>query len=270
MNIFTINTPFNIEVDFALASFGKRLLSWIIDLVIIYIYCYVVIMFFYGEVFGWRLGSDFKRTFELLVILFTVVLPVMFYHFLFEYFANGQSIGKKIMGLKVINKEGASATLGQLLIRSLLYIPNYFLIIILSIDSTIYLIFVMVFLFVFSIPDGLCALINKQSQKIGDIAAGTIVIDTRYKTNIEETIHISLVNFENYIVTYPQVTKIKDKDINGIRNLIKEKDKQYNIEYVYNIVSRIEKVMEIKMKESDPFDFFEKLILDYNYITANR
>ncbi len=270
MNIFTVNTPFNIEVEFALATFGKRLLAWIIDIVIIYFYCYIVLMFFYGEILNWRLGSDFQRGFEILVVIFTVVLPVMFYHFLFEYFAQGQSVGKKIMGLKVINIDGASASLGQLLIRSLLYIPNYFLLLIIYMNSVTLLLYIILLLFLLSIPDGICLLINKYSQKIGDIAAGTIVIDTRYKTHIDETIHIALEKLDNYKVIYPQVTKIKDKDINGIKNLLDKRHQQQNLDYIYNIVSRIENVMEVKMKESDPFDFFETLILDYNYITANR
>ena len=38
MASITVGTPFNIDLEFKIAAFGKRLLAWFIDIVIICVY----------------------------------------------------------------------------------------------------------------------------------------------------------------------------------------------------------------------------------------
>src|SRR5882672_2889147 len=101
-----LDTGFNIEVDFLIPGFFKRLLAWAIDLAIIYAY-YLV---------GTNLlGSALRGDHIWIWVLFGI--PPLFYHLICEVLLNGQSVGKKATRVKVISADGGEPTLSQYLIR---------------------------------------------------------------------------------------------------------------------------------------------------------
>lgn len=80
----------------------------------------------------------------------------MSYFIFFEAIWNGQTPGKRVIKLRVVQDSGSSATFLQVLIRNILRV----------IDSlpTLYAIGI------------LSVLLNKKNQRLGDVAAGTVVI----------------------------------------------------------------------------------------------
>lgn len=269
MALFTVTTPFNIDLEFSLAAFYKRALAWLIDLLVILIYCYLIKFFIYRSLLGLK---DFRTeeggTFSFILELLTIAIPVMFYHFLFEIFMNGKSPGKYFLGIKVINMEGASATFSQLLLRWIVCLPNYFLIIVVYVVEPSYLFGVALVLGILSLPDVICIAVSKYSQRLGDLTAGTVVVDTRYKMDIGETIFIEMEG-KSYEPVYPEVLKLTDRDINGIRNLLNGKMNTENENYMLRVAYRIEEVLHVKMN-GDPLFFLQTLLKDYNYLTQNR
>ena len=190
----------------------------------------------------------------------------MLYQLFFELFLNGQTIGKKIAGIKVIDKEGREPTWGQYITRWILCIGNLFIFIV----PYIILLspFAMIFFLVLYLPDFLCIVISAKAQRLGDLAAGTVVIDSKYRANINETIYLQIED-NNYQPLFPQVMRLSDRDINGIRNLLNVKrQSDDNTRYVIDVSQKIKTVLGI---ESDlyPTDFLEQLLKDYNYFTAN-
>src|SRR3982750_1613538 len=102
MLIVKLDTGFNIEVEFAVTPFHKRLFSWLIDVVILAAYSLL------GEkLLGKALSTETTWVF----VLFG--LPPLFYHLVCEILLNGQSVGKKAMGIKVITADGGQPSLSQ-------------------------------------------------------------------------------------------------------------------------------------------------------------
>ncbi len=261
MGLITIETPFNIDLEFMIAGFHKRFMAWLIDMIIICIYFYITYVFVSPLI-------EKSNTIGMLIALFAIIIPVMFYQMAFELLMNGQTLGKKLVGIKIIDKEGKEPTIGQYITRWILCIGNLF----------VYLVpifflyalgnpFVLISLLIINLPDILFISISKKSQKIGDIAAGTVVIDSRYKPNINETIYLEIEK-KDYIPVFPQVMRLSDRDINGIRNLVKEKRPSKDAEmYTIEVAQKIKNVLGI---ESDlyPTDFLHQLLKDYNYFTT--
>jgi uncharacterized RDD family membrane protein YckC len=99
MNIISITTSQNIELEYELGSVGDRILGSIIDGIIKTAYAiFVMATFVFGN----------SRVFSGLYIVFLVLLalPFVFYNLASELLLNGQSVGKKVMGIKVISLSG--------------------------------------------------------------------------------------------------------------------------------------------------------------------
>ena len=90
-----------------------------------------------------------------LIILFVIE---WLYPVLFELLARGQTPGKKLLGIAVVNDDLSPVTLGTSLIRNLLR----------TVD----------FLPLFYLAGIVTMLTNRRFQRLGDLAAGTLVIST--------------------------------------------------------------------------------------------
>lgn len=260
MAIITIGTPFNIDLEFRIASFGKRMLAWLVDIVIISLYFYLMIIFIYPLLNKGEAASS-------AAIIFVIIIPVLLYQMIFELFANGQTIGKMAAGIKVIDREGREPTFGQYLIRWVLCIGNLFIYVLpyMLLAQPAFIIF---FLIVY-LPDFLTVVISAKSQRIGDFAAGTVVIDKNYRSNINETIYLQIEN-KDYKPLFPQVMRLNDRDINGIRNLIQIKRPGKDTEaYTRQVVDKIKTVLEVETY-LEGYDFLEQLLRDYNYYTSKN
>lgn len=257
MSIITISTPFNIDIEFQLASFSKRLLAWFLDLVIICLYYYLTIALLLPL---FNIHPEAGNSAMLLI----VIIPVFLYFPLSEIFGNGQTLGKRLAGIQVVDTNGEVPATSQYLIRWMLSLGN------LTIYSMPLLFLVAPFTIIFAMiiygPDALCMIITRNSQRIGDLAAGTIVIDKHYRTDIHETIYLD-VEEDNYTPVFPQVMRLTDRDINGIRNLLdmKVKNRETGL-YIQQVVYRIKTVLDIQ-SSLDEMDFLRQLLQDYNYLT---
>src|SRR5436190_6702385 len=107
MSTIRITTSQNIELDYDLGSLGERIVAYLLDLLIIAAYAVTIMIMVFS--------SSFSR-FSMMTI-FLLFLPVVFYDLLSEVFLNGQSVGKKVMKIRVISLDGGSATISQYLLR---------------------------------------------------------------------------------------------------------------------------------------------------------
>ena len=260
MAIITITTPFNIDLEFRVAAFGKRVGAWLIDVVLICLYYYVMLRL----IFGLEDKSEDIKTVASLLIL---IIPVLIYQLASEIFFNGQTIGKRLVGIKVIDKGGQEPTWGQYIIRWMLCIGNLYIYTIpYLMMQSVALVFVFAIIY---LPDVIVMLINRNSQRIGDLAAGTVVIDTTYRTSISETIYQE-IEVQDYKPLFPQVMRLTDRDINGIRNLLDVKRPGRDSEaYMYQVVYKIKNVLKIE-SDINGYDFLQQLLHDYNYITSKE
>lgn len=258
MSIIQIATPFNIDIEFEIAEFHKRLLAYLIDFALLILYMYGSIRLLFGEI---RLGES-SLGFGILVVL----LPMLFYTLLTELWMNGQTIGKKILRIKVVSLDGGEATLGQYLLRWFLRFYEWG--------------FIIVALFYFNIIIGILVLllggiatviiisVTPRNQRLGDLAAGTVVVNTRTRLTIDDTIFID-VKKTDYKVMFPEVMRLSDRDINTIKGVLTQAGKRNNYDMCHRVAMKIKEVLKI---ESDLYvdEFLKKLLEDYNYLATKE
>ena len=100
MSQLTINTTQNVTINFNAASVGERIGAHLIDLVIKIAYCLVL----YGIIFAYALKKvmDSLDQYTVVALLIITFLPVVFYSFILEATLEGQTLGKKLLKIKVV------------------------------------------------------------------------------------------------------------------------------------------------------------------------
>jgi hypothetical protein len=172
-------------------------------------------------------------------------IPPLLYYLLSEIWTAGQSVGKKIMRIRVINMNGGKPSLGQYVIRWLLRLVDF------SITLGAGAFFSVIF--------------SKYSQRIGDLAAGTILISTNPKIGLDETIFMEIAS--DYIPRFPQVMQLTDRDLNTIRSLLQRARSSDNFDIAATASEKVKSVLKID-SPMEPFEFLETLLMDYNRISV--
>ncbi len=240
MNTISIVTSQNIELEFELGSLGDRIIGRILDLLVQG--AYLIAMVF---IFGFGNSRGFSGVRPWLMVLF-IGFPLVFYDLLSEILLNGQSLGKKVMGIKVISLDGQQASFRQYLIRWLFRIVD------------------------FSFSGNLVALImvavSEKKQRLGDFVAGTVLVKTKARTQISDTIY--QVAHEDYQVMYPEVINLKDQDIQLIKEILKSVQRSGNTSLAFQAQQKVEQVLNIRNRHYDSTSFLNAVLADYNYLTS--
>ncbi|RYF89220.1 MAG: RDD family protein [Chitinophagaceae bacterium] len=255
-----INTVFNIDLEFEIAPFHKRLLAYLIDFALLIIYLYAMKTLLYDAL---GLGSA-NAGFDIVM----VSLPMLLYSLVAEISMNGQTIGKRMMRIRVISLNGSEPTAGQYILRWITKFfewPFFFG----------YIYFADEVLFAYIIITGLLGIavlivisLSPKSQRLGDIAAGTVVIDTRSNMSVHDTIFMH-VNAEHHQVKFPQVMRLTDNDINTIKTVVTQAHKRHSEELCYRVQTKIKNVLQLE-SDLEPLPFLEKLLEDYNYLATKE
>ena len=144
-----IRTPEGICFSQLLAGPVTRFLAWLIDAL-----CIVAIVTVVGQVLGvLRILSPDLAMASYTLSYFVISIG---YGIFCEWRLRGQTIGKKFFRLRVVDAEGLRLQFHQVVTRNLLRFVHM--------------------LPVFYFVGGVTALLNRNSQRLGDIAANTIVI----------------------------------------------------------------------------------------------
>ena len=245
MSELSINTTQNVTINFTAASIGHRILAFGVDLLIIIAYLTTIYLLLEYTGFSKMLSS--LDGWSQMAVQSLIFLPVMFYSLIFETFFEGQSLGKKLVRIKVVKIEGYQASFGDYLIRWL---------------------FRMIDIVISSGVIGFVSIImNKKAQRLGDMAAGTSVITLRNNVNISSTI-LEEIN-EDYKPTYPLVIKLSDNDVRIIKeNFIRAKAGR-DFDLMLKLTDKIQSVTGIKNQSGNQVDFINTVLKDYNYYTQN-
>lgn len=161
--------PEGVPISFAIASIGSRLGAQILDILFIFIVFFVVGVIVYVA----GLASTGTQTLFLL-LGFLLRTP---YYALSELIWNGRTLGKRITGIRVINIDGRRLTPHQVTARNLMkeveiFTPAALLFSLGSDAGWQDAVTVLWLLVVVVVP-----LANRRRQRIGDMMAGTLVVD---------------------------------------------------------------------------------------------
>jgi uncharacterized RDD family membrane protein YckC len=149
-----IETPEGVTFSFELATPVTRSLAWALDTA-------ASITLAYGaskasEILG-TLSADWSRA--LGVLLYFVISLI--YCIVLEWRWSGQTVGKRLLGLRVIDEQGLRLQLPQVVLRNIMRLVDAL--------PLLYL------------TGGIAALVSRKGQRLGDMAANTVVVRERQR-----------------------------------------------------------------------------------------
>ena len=265
MSIIQIATPFNIDLEFEIAEFHKRLFAYVIDFCVLVIYLMIMKNLYYGGFY--RVSKDIMES-RIGIDILTISVPMLLYSLVSEVLMHGQSLGKKIMKIRVISLEGGEPTLGQYLIRWMFRAwewPFLFGYVFFSTESIVAYTFVTGFLGIIVV---IIIGVTKKSQRLGDIAANTVVVNTRSNLSVQDTIFMEIKQ-PDYHVKFPEVLKLTDRDINTIKNVVSHFYKTHNADTANRVSHKVQDVLKVST-DMYAIDFLEKLLADYNFLATKE
>lgn len=239
MDNFQIETAQNVNIFQNVAGIGERILAFMIDLVIQIAYGIAVLLLFNSLD---MLDNDD----HLYLIIMTVGIPIFIYHLVFESLWNGQSIGKRILKIRVVKMDGSQPEFSNYLLRWLLRL----------IDINLFS----------GVVGTVTILLNGKGQRLGDLAAGTTVITERKKQDFSRLLQMDFE--EDYTPTYPQVTVFTDREMQLIKDNYTWAKNTGNHHIILKLYHKITEVMEVSV-EDKPIDFIDTVIKDYIYYTQH-
>jgi len=242
MEKIKIPTSFNIELEFETPEFHKRLFAWFIDFFILIVYYIIITNVLQGIAIRHKsANNDLPFWYNLSALYLLLFVPILIYHLFFEVAMNGQSIGKKLMSIRVIGESGGRPALHQYLIRWLLRPCDFFF---------------------FGLVGLLTVLNSKKNQRLGDMAAGTLVIKTKIQTDIDDLVFLELN--EDYKPKFKEVMLLSDRDMNTIKGVLNNCRRYKTFDVAARMSEKIRSVLNIS-EYQEPVEFLETLLKDYNY-----
>jgi hypothetical protein len=154
----------------------------------------------------------------------------------------GQTPGKRIRSIRVVKLDGTQASLGAYVLRWLFRL----------VDFTIFSGVVSIVVY----------LVNGRGQRLGDILAKTCVIRTKNRVMLKDTIFERLNS--DHVITFPEVYKLTEKDIEIIKKVLSSDMYRDNFEMIVSLSQNIENKMGIKRVMAIE-EFLEIVVKDYNY-----
>ncbi len=235
MDTVRIQTTQNVRIEYQMAGVGERLVATIIDEAVRWGYVFVIVMILRA------FPGDFPN-----YLFLVLLMPFLFYSLICETIFNGQTTGKRVMGTKVIQADGSQPTFTSYFLRWLLYYVDLYF-------SSIGLLFI---------------LFTNKSQRLGDMAAGTVVIKLHRNTYISNTVFVKIE--QGYEPKYPQVVMLTDYDVRTIRNVYTQGMADYNRNAIIDLSEKIKTVLGIVTINEKPSAFIISVVKDYNYYLTER
>jgi uncharacterized RDD family membrane protein YckC len=227
-----VRTAQNVDLAFATAGVGERVLAWLVDVAVVAAYLVLLSLL--------NVSGEGGPT-----LYVALLLPVLLYHLLFEVFFEGQSPGKMVRRLRVARLDGAQPTLGQYLLRWLLR----------WVDVTL--------------SSGVVAVLaismTRHAQRVGDVAAGTTVVRLRRRVRLDEVRYRALPT--GYAPTFPAAERLTDADVRTLRAvLVKlrlEKRSKATLRLAERAKAAVEGRLDLEPVRMPPEQFLRTVVDDY-------
>jgi uncharacterized RDD family membrane protein YckC len=142
-----------VVLDVQIAQLPVRAVSALIDITVIFV-CYVLGLMLWAATL-----TQFDTALSTAVLIIFTVLVLVGYPLAFETATRGRSVGKIVMGLRVVSDDGGPERFRQVLFRALASVVE-------------------IWMFMGS-PAIICSVLSSKAKRIGDIFAGTVVVSER-------------------------------------------------------------------------------------------
>lgn len=191
-----IITPEAVVLEFETAGVASRLLARLIDGVVLWIGLFLV-----GLFLSTVLADVGGQTFGIIVLVVLLFFMVFGYWMLLETLWRGRTVGKAAMGLRVVTVEGAPVRFRHTAIRAMVGLVDFLL-----------------------PPLGPVAvvsvLVSPRDQRLGDLAAGTIVLRERSAGGPTMALALTPPQGRETLVAELQLARLSDGQYNVLRRFL--------------------------------------------------
>ena len=149
----TMVTGDAVVLDVQIAQLPVRAVGALIDI------CVVMIAYLIGMMLWVATALQFDEALSAAIMIIFTVLALVGYPIIIETATRGRSIGKMVMGLRVVSEDGGPERFRQALFRALAGFVEIWTL--------------------FGGPAVICSLASAKGKRIGDVFAGTVVISER-------------------------------------------------------------------------------------------
>lgn len=224
---YSIDTPEQVSLEYGLAGIGSRFMAVFVD------HLFQTVIVIGGVLLFGLIGAGVGATWGIALLILFVFLVNWGYFTIFETMWNGQTPGKKMVHVRVIKNSGRSVTVFEAMTRNFIRV----------IDSLPFCYLV-----------GIIAMFaDSKNRRLGDLAAGTLVVHER-----EETVApVTLKAMENNASTAPSsggaydLSKLSVQDLELIETFL---SRRYDIEAYarYDTATKLATMMREKLGIATP------------------
>lgn len=190
----------NVIVEYKLAPLGKRIFAQVMD-VTAYLIFWLTLM-----AISSMLNIRMSLYYEFIGFISFVGYPM--YYALMEALNKGQTLGKSAMGIRVINQQGDILTFSQTILRSVLLLIDFLLSI--------------------GVIGCLFITATRNRQRIGDLAAATLVVETIPAQRKSLLDNYSEQTLYTRTPEFPNVRFLKEDDVVLIKEVIARYEKSHS------------------------------------------
>ena len=241
-----VATTQNVTIQYETAGFLWRFIAWLLDTSVLGLFFGIIIYVLFAFNIFKNTDSD-----TVIAIISGILFVIKYlYSLVIEIITNGQSIGKKIVGIIVIKLNGNSLTTSDYLIRWAYR----------AIDFGITL---------FSVGT-ISILMSEKNQRLGDMIANTTVIKLKPDRIVTLDDLQNLPDKEDFVPKYPQVTQYNDEEMLSLKNLLLRYQQYQNNTYadiLHNTVVKIKQQMNVEEVKIDDAAFLREIISEYVILT---
>ena len=222
------------------ATVMQRFFAWVLDFIILCIFYYFAVMASYLMMISLN-QFDSSETIAIMMEVVILLLPLL-YPLLMEIYNDGKTIGKSLIGIKVTSLDGSKPSKTALTLRWLLYLVDFFC-------MGIGLIFV---------------IFSKNSQRIGDLAAGTAVVKTERR---KRPLLLKSYRYtsKGYRPTYPEAAALSMRQVEVMEHLIFADASPRRTQMMELLAEKVEHLLGIKDKENNTERFLTTIYNDFQY-----
>jgi len=205
LNRITLQTPESVELEFLLAGIGNRSLALLIDYIVwgsmLFVFTMTVGIFnqLITGIFKQIFGSQANLWLSAIALMIFFLIYVGYFVF-FEVIWQGQTPGKRYTKIRVIRDDGRRESIQQALLRALLR----------PFDDLLTIGFFLI-------------LLGKQEKRLGDIVAGTLVIQEEYLVAPSFQVSSQGEEFVAELLETANIAQLKPDDFALIREYLQRR-----------------------------------------------
>lgn len=245
MATVTIHTTQNVRIDYETATVGARIGAFVIDSIVVVVSLFLLAIFI-DAVFNTGSANG------LMILYLGGLFYFLAYFFFWEMLSRGQTPGKLLLKLRVIRIDGRDPTPADFLVRAVF----------LFIDV----------LFSLGMTAVLLVVTGRHSQRLGDLVARTVVINTTKFGGVSLADILSIRDRSQHEARYPAVQRMTDEDMLLVKQCILRFRRYRNQAHraaLHELAVRMTRLLELDVKQVDQTEeaFLETLLLDYIVLT---